>query len=304
VMQLDFIGTIEKTLVDVGFELVHVTLPPEGTKNYDLVSNRRLDRAAGMVIPVIEDIIVQLVLAGAAKGLSREQALKDPKARAAGKAKLEGVTNKGERGRVLCRTCRLEVEAAEYSKSVGKEMYDKAVKEGSIKEGKTGHYYKYPGVELHPDGNWYGRYTKLQAAVKDAGLSAKSKRYDFEAHHLLEENMAAGFKIKESEGWCVGVEHMDHVEFSRDMRGLLSKKKRAVWDIDELYELHAQMYEDKGHPEYAEQLLRFIASKRDHFIKLYEKGDVPTKRYLDEATLKRVLKWLNKLPKVEPLPDD
>jgi hypothetical protein len=51
-------------------------------------------------------------------------------------------------------------------------------------------------------------------------------------------------------------------------------------------------------------LLRFIASKRDHFIKLYEKGDVPTKRYLDEATLKRVLKWLNKLPKVEPLPDD
>jgi hypothetical protein len=107
------------------------------------------------------------------------------------------------------------------------------------------------GVELHRDGNWYGRYTKLQAAVTDAGLSAKSKRYDFEAHHLLEESMAAGFKIKESEGWCVGVEHMDHVEFTRDMRGLLSKKKRAVWDIDELYELHAQMYEDKGHPEYA-----------------------------------------------------
>jgi hypothetical protein len=285
ILQIDFIGSLEATLVGAGYELVHAVPPQEGQSGYDALSEMHLERAAAMIRPVIADIVTQLILAGIAKGLSRE------KAREAARTQLEGVTKGGERARIKCTVCMLVQEAAEFSKSVGKDLYSGAVKEGTVKPGEIVKHPKRATVELHPDGNMYGPFNQLRPVLKEAELTASGKKFDFEAHHLLEENQAANFGITKNEGWCVGLEVTDHQEFSRFMRGSLSKKNK--WPIHELYQAHVDMYTMNGHPEYVTQLRRFLRDMKPKIVRAYETGRAPGSR--DEAVMVEVRKFLNSL---------
>jgi peptidoglycan hydrolase-like protein with peptidoglycan-binding domain len=273
ILQIDFIGSLEATLVGAGFEMVHATPPEEGKSGYDALSEMHIERAAAMIRPVIADIVVQLILAGVAKGLSRE------KAREAARAELEGVTKGGKRARIKCTVCMLVTEAAEFSKEVGKEIYKGAVEAGTVKPGKVA---KNPvvkgkvieGVELHPDGNMYGPFGKLKKVLKEGQLTeGGGKKFDFEANHLLEENQARLFGITREEGLCVALERSDHDDFSRFMRGSLSKKNK--WPINELYQAHVDMFNSLGHPEYVEQLRGFLREKKPKILEAYESGKAP-----------------------------
>jgi peptidoglycan hydrolase-like protein with peptidoglycan-binding domain len=293
ILQIDFIGSLEATLVGAGFELVHATPPEEGKTGYDALSEMHIERAAAMIRPVIADIVTQLILAGIAKGLSRD------KAREAARLELEGVTKGGKRARIKCTVCSLVPEAGEFSKSVGKDVYGGAVKEGTVKQGQVA---KNPvvkgkvieGVELHPDGNMFGPFDKLKKVLKEGQLTeGGGKGLDFEANHLLEENQAQFFGIKRNEGLCVALERTDHDDFSRFMRGSLSKKNK--WPIHELYQAHVDMYNMNGHPEYVPRLRQFLKEMKPKILESYL-GKKPTAPGAgDPLVMPDVMKFLDSL---------
>jgi len=88
-MQIEFLGSLESTLVTVGYELSHVT-PKDQNNSFDAASVYHLDRAANIIRSIIADVVTQLIQAGIAKGLSKAKAIESAR------AKMDAMKN-GER---------------------------------------------------------------------------------------------------------------------------------------------------------------------------------------------------------------
>lgn len=288
VLEIEFLGSLEATLVSAGYELSRVT-PKEAHGSYDAASMYHLEQAAGIIRPVIADVVIQLILAGVAEGLTRKKAAE------AAKAKLEAITRNGERARIECTFCHLVQEAAEFSKDIGKDYYESTRKARGAKQGAILTDPKYPTVELHPDGNMYGEHGQLVKFIKDASLSKSGKvGIEVESHHLMEDHQMEAFGVPRDQGRCVALEKGDHQTFSAWMRGILNRK--TIVDIDELYDLHREMYQDNGHPEYVEQIQIFLRQWKNVIRSRYESGKVPGSRRADFAERKaRVLRFLDSL---------
>jgi peptidoglycan hydrolase-like protein with peptidoglycan-binding domain len=288
-LDIQLLGSLEATLLGAGYELSHVT-PKDPNGSYDAASDYHMDQAAAIIRPVIADIVTQLILAGVAKGLTKTKAIE--KAR----AKMVAIKN-GERARIECTFCHVVQEAAEFSKEVGRDYYEGAATPQEAKFGAVLRSPKpeYRSVEIHPDGNIYGEHKALLKYIKEAGISRSgTSGLAFESHHLIEDNQMELFGVDREKGRCVALEQSDHQTFSAWMRGLLNRK--TALDIDELYELHSQMYQDNGHPEYVAQMRIFLRESKDAIRSLYDKGKVPTGKWLDfPARRARVQRFLDSL---------
>jgi hypothetical protein len=153
----------------------------------------------------------------------------------------------------------------------------------------------YPSVEIHPDGNIYGEHQQLLKFIRDAGISKSGQTgLAFESHHLMEDHQMENFGVPRNQGRCVALDQSDHSMFSAWMRGLLNRK--TLVDIDELYDLHSQMYQDNGHPEYVEQARAFLRAWKDVIRVRYEQGKVPGSRAPNFPERRaRALKFLENL---------
>jgi carboxypeptidase C (cathepsin A)/outer membrane protein OmpA-like peptidoglycan-associated protein len=289
VLQIEFLGSIEEKLVGAGMELAHVTPKDEGG-DYESASQFHLKRAADLIRPIVAETVTQLVQAGILKGLSRAKAVERAK------AKLESITERGERTRLRCSSpCEFVQEAAEFSKSIGKDYYDATLKSRGAKPGTILTDANYPTVEIHPDGNIYGEHVQLLKFIKDAGLSKSGEiGYQVESHHLMEDHQMEQFGVPRNRGRCVSLEKSDHNTFSAWMRGLLNRTTRV--DIDELYDLHREMYQDNGHPEYTTPIRDFLRQWKNDIRKRYDSGNVPGGRAADFPARKaRVFQFLDSL---------
>jgi len=286
-MQIEFLGSLESTLVTVGYELSHVT-PKDQNNSFDAASVYHLDRAANIIRSIIADVVTQLIQAGIAKGLSKAKAIESAR------AKMDAMKN-GERARIECTFCHVVQEAAEFSKEVGKDYYESTAKARGAKPGAILTDSRYPSVEMHPDGNIYGEHTQLLKFIQDAGISKSGKTgLAFESHHLMEDHQMENFGVPRNQGRCVALDQSDHSMFSGWMRGLLNRKTRV--DVDELYALHSQMYQDNGHPEYVAQMRIFLRGWRDTIRGRYQQGNVPGGHDPDFTERRaRVLEFLNNL---------
>jgi hypothetical protein len=153
---------------------------------------------------------------------------------------------------------------------------------------------KFPTVELHPDGNMYGDHAQLCKFIKQAGLSKSGAvNVEVESHYSMEDHQMAEFGIDRDRGRCVALEKGDHQTFSAWMRGLLNRK--TLVDIDDLYDLHREMYQDNGHPEYVIQMNVFLKDSSSTIRARYEAAKVPGSRLADFQVRKaRVLRFLDR----------
>jgi hypothetical protein len=111
--------------------------------------------------------------------------------------------------------------------------------------------------------------------MEDAGLTAARRKGEstIEVHHLLEDRLMEQFGIKRSEGWSVGLEADDHAVFSGELPRHLPRKR--FFDIDDVFNAHAEMYRDHGHPEWVDEMRAFLRQNRQRIRSRYEQGRLP-----------------------------
>jgi hypothetical protein len=140
---------------------------------------------------------------------------------------------------------------------------------------------RYPTLEIRPNGDILGTHGDVTRYVRDARLSGR-RRLTFttvESHHLIEDRLMEMFGVARNDGRCVALEATDHAVFSGELpryarRGLFR-------DIDEIFDAHAAMYREAGHPEWIPEMRRFLREHRAKIRHAYERGRVPGGRAAD-----------------------
>ena len=173
------------------------------------------------------------------------------------------------------------------ARSLGTQLYDQLERAGWHPSGGASAIWpdqnRYPSVEIRPNGDILGSYGDLKRYLNAAELSGQRRvvktptieiqKTTFEAHHLVEDRLAELFKISEKEGRAIALEAHEHAWFSAELPRLLSKE--TFFDIDIVYEAHAEMYRDAGRAEWITEIRHFLRTRKDHLINLYERGAVP-----------------------------
>jgi hypothetical protein len=133
----------------------------------------------------------------------------------------------------------------------------------------------FPSVEITPEGDAFGTYAELQSYLQLTGLTSQRRRgiVSLEAHHLLEDRLMAFLGITKDEGVCISLEADDHQYFSTEVPRHLPRK--TYFDITDIYQAHAEVYDQASHPEWLEPVRAFLRQHRDRIRARYQSGDVP-----------------------------
>ena len=134
---------------------------------------------------------------------------------------------------------------------------------------------KYPSVDIRSSGDVFGNYKDVKGFVKELNLTAKRRNGEssIEVHHLFENNFAQNFGITENEGWSVALESSDHAEFTKYMRKRLPHS--TFFDINDLFEIHSEMYRDLGHSEWIDELRKFLKQHSAKIRNNYQQEKIP-----------------------------
>jgi hypothetical protein len=189
--------------------------------------------------------------------------------------------------------------AAETSRKFFAEVYQSYLKNGRRPTMPDGGIWdpEYQ-VMIRPNGDVLGAYTKVLRYIKSAELSGirRTGKLTVEAHHLMEDWIIEKFKISRNEALCVSLESGDHSIFTGALPKYLYGGRDKFYDIDELYDAHAQMYIDHGHPEWVGDLRNFLRAYRSHIMSQYDSKQIPGSRNKDyEQRVERVRKFMNGL---------
>jgi hypothetical protein len=156
---------------------------------------------------------------------------------------------------------------------------------------------RYPTLEIRPNGDVLGSYSDVRRYVRESSLSAGRRVGDssIEAHHLLEEHLMDQFGIPANAGRSVALEWEDHRIFTEEVPRWLPRDKR-FYDVDEIFDAHAHVYQSHGHPEWIPEMRDFLRQNREQLRARYEDGRVPGASAPDFPQRKsRVLEFLDDL---------
>jgi len=144
------------------------------------------------------------------------------------------------------------------------------------------HTTRYPTVEVRPSGDVLGTHGDLTTYLHDTGLTGqRGDVATLESHHLLEDRLMTQFGVAREEGRAVALEAMDHSEFSAELPRHLPRK--TFFDIQDVYDAHAQMYREAGHPEWVSETQQFLREQRSTIEQAYQSGNVPGSQFPDFA---------------------
>ena len=159
------------------------------------------------------------------------------------------------------------------------------------------------GVDITPDGEVFATYDDLRDFLQDTELTGgtPSDNYAVEAHHLLTTDFMGHFGLDSGDVPAVGIDRFDEDNLQNSHQFYTDQIAKALetsqfFDVDEIYDAHAVIYEQNGHAEWADRALDYIADHRDELIGLYERGEIPGANepdYDDRAD--RVIEWLNSI---------
>lgn len=155
---------------------------------------------------------------------------------------------------------------------------------------------KYPTVEIRPNGDVLGSYDDVRRYAVESGLTAgrRAGESTIEVHHLLEDRLMRQFGVARKSGRSVALEATDHQHFSTELPRYLPKKQ--FYDVDDVFDAHARMYREAGHPEWVDEMRAFLRENRDTIRRRYQDGSVPGGDHADFAgRLDRVSKFLDAL---------
>ena len=259
-----------------------------------------MNAAAGLFAHLASEALIALLLAVAMKKLKIKKEGKGGGEGGEGKRKFEGQpaeegapippdenvrfpspnskqgnSNEGSKGG--------EIEKPEATATVArktfKEIYSQDLQAGLVPEPGNGAILpdlkRYPTVRIMPNGDVIGDYSHVRKFAKECGLTSGRRigESSIEVHHLLEERLIKFFGISRGKGLSVTLEASDHAEFSAEVPRHLPRK--VFFDIDDVYDAHAQVYDEAGHPEWNAEIRKFLQSQKQTIKKAYESGKVP-----------------------------
>jgi hypothetical protein len=184
------------------------------------------------------------------------------------------------------------------------ESYHTYLEDGFQPDADTGIIYLEDySVELTPDGGVFGDYDHLRDYLVDTDLTGgtPSDSYVAEAHHLLSTSFTDAFGLDSDSAPAVALDRFDednpgdsHQFYTDAVAATLDSAN--FYDIDEVYQAHAALYEQSGHFDWAERALDYIADHRDELIGLYERGEIPGSNLPDyDDRVDRVTDWLRSI---------
>lgn len=141
----------------------------------------------------------------------------------------------------------------------------------------------YQTVEIRPNGDVLGTYKDVRTYVRACQLTGR-RRVDrgggkeianqtIEVHHLMEDHFMKQFGVTRDEGRCVSLEWNEHAYFSKELPFHLPRD--IFFDIDVIYDAHADMYTQAGHPEWVEELRYFLILMRGKLLRAYMGSTLP-----------------------------
>lgn len=177
----------------------------------------------------------------------------------------------------------IDIERYQASRTIFSEMYKAALASGVIAQSDGSiSFPEAPNALVMPNGDAFGSYDELKAALKDWQLKAvrNSDLSGIEAHHLLENSQMQTFGFSRGELPCVALdsdEHMNLVHGNDDgsrigLNAHFSSGGRGdIWDI---VDSHVETYTSIGRTEWAGAVKDYVRANGDRIISAYETGQV------------------------------
>jgi hypothetical protein len=300
-MNIDLVATALVTVVTAAEHLVRVTKSQKG-KTPDELSSGHLNSAAKILTPMIAQIAITfgaLALSGLIGRLRKGK----------GSAEIRcsdcTIVPKDEAAKAPEKATTAEAApepAAKFSREVFRRVYEQYLASGAEAVGPERGVFpdptKYPTVEVRPNGDVFGRYDELAKFGQDAGMTGKRGPVgSIEGHHLLEDNYMEYFGVKRADGRSVGLESADHAIFSKEVPAELGgRTPKKFFDIWDLFNAHAKVYRENGHPEWVAEMIRFLRDQKSVIKDAYVGGKVPGSKLPDYAPrVSKALDFLNNL---------